>query len=53
MKYVIIVKAFRMARGQRGEEEKETERKRKRREHDYSPGEQRFIERARERREDY
>jgi hypothetical protein len=48
-----IKKAFRLAHGERGEEEADTERKRKRRENDYSPGEQRFKERAQERREDY
>jgi hypothetical protein len=55
MKHFIIEKAegkFRMAKQQRGEEEASTERARKKREHDYSPGEERFKERSKRRKEE-
>lgn len=41
-----------MAKQQRGEEEASTERARKKREHDYTPGEERFKERSKRRKEE-
>lgn len=51
-KYVVLEKAFRMAKRQRGESETARERKEKKASGDYTPGEQRFRERAKRRREE-